>query len=514
MGVSGTWRRRLLGVGAVVAASALLLTGCMGSAADTSASDSAAGGGEANLAMATEPPNIDPILMRNIGSWNMYYAIFDGLTRIAGDGSIQPGLAEEWTSNDAMDQWDFTIREGVTFHDGSELKPSDIVYTYQKILSSETSTNKVAIAMVQNVEVVDGDVVRFTLKNPFSAWLNQVATIGIVPEAVYEELGDGFAEAPVGTGPYKFVSWKHGVDYTIEKNEDYWGEGGTLDKVTFTFVGADDARVTGVESGTLDAATIPSNQVAVLEGSPQAQVIEADSNKVGFLGINTTAGPLQNVDLRRAISLAIDRDTIVKQLVSGLGTPTGQLVAEGVNGYVPDIAVPEFDAKQAEKLIEGSGYAGEEITLQYTSTGGEPLSTEIAQAIAGYLQDVGLNIKLVGAEQSSQSLTIANHQITGLYLNFWSPSSMDGDVVVSQLLAGGPEDYARDPEMAALYQEQQAAPEGEREKVFQEIWERNADLVYQVPLYAAKNTYAANPELAWSPAVDGIYRVQEIAWKQ
>lgn len=504
--------RRFAGIGAAIAVSAALLTGCMPPVEDTGSPDGGAvTGGSATLAMPAEPPNIEPIMMRSLAAWNMYYAVFDGLTRITSDGSIEPGLAESWTSNDTQDVWEFTIREGVKFHDGTDLQVSDIVYTYEKILASDTSTNRVAIAMIDTIEAVDEHTIRFTLKNPFSAWLNQVGTIGIVPEADYEAKGDKFADDPVGTGPYSFVAWNHGVDYQVERFEDYWGEPGKLDEVTFAFVGAADARVTGVESGTLDAAIIPENQVPVIEGSANAKVIEATSNKVALIGMNTTAGALQNVDVRRAIALAIDRTEIIDQLLAGFGSPTGQLVAEGVTGHVDGYPVPEFDQDAAKKLVEESGYAGEEITFQYASSGGGPTDPDVAQAIAGNLQEIGLNIKLVGAEQSSLSLTTANHQITGLYLNHWSPSSMDGDVVVSQLLAGGPEDYARDPKMAELYLEQQAAGEDERTDVYRSIWELNTENVYNVPLWQMKNAFAASKSLDWTPAVDGIYRISEIS---
>ena len=508
-------RGRLLALGAALALGAVLLSGCMGSAGTATStggsSTAAVDNGSATLAMPTEPANIDPIMMRSLSAWNMYYAVFDGLTRIDAKGTIQPGLATKWTSNDTKDVWTFTIRDGVKFQDGSDLKASDIVYTYNKILASDKSTNKVAIAMVSKVEATDAHTVTFTLKNPFSAWLNQVATIGIVPEKVYEALGpDKFPNAPVGTGPYTFVAWDHGVDYKITRNDAYWGAKAKIKDITFSFVGAPDARVTGVESGTLDTAIIPASQVPVFDGAQNARVIEAASNQVAFLGVNTTAGALSNQKVRQAIPLAIDRSSIIKSLLNGLATPTGQPVAKGVTGYVDGYPTPKYDLDAAKKLVADSGYDGEAITLQYASTGGSPTDPEVAQAIAADLGKAGLNIKLVGSEQSSLSLSLANHQITGLYLNYWSPSSMDGDVVVSQLLAGGPEDYARSPEMAKLYLEQQAAGADKRDAVFTQIWQWNTENVSNVPLWQNKNAYAAAGTISWTPAVDGIYRAAEI----
>ncbi|KJL32129.1 ABC transporter substrate-binding protein [Microbacterium azadirachtae] len=508
-------RGRLVGLGAALAVSTVLLAGCMGNAGSTSSSagsDAATtDNGSATLAMPTEPANIDPIMMRSLSAWNMYYAVFDGLTRIDAKGKIQPGLATDWKSNSTQDVWTFTIRKGVKFQDGSELKVSDIVYTYDKILASDKSTNRVAIAMISKVEATDDHTVQFTLKNPFSAWLNQVATIGIVPEKVYEAEGpEKFPNAPVGTGPYSFVAWNHGVDYKVTRNDDYWGDKAKIKDITFSFVGAPDARVTGVESGSLDTAIIPASQVPVFDGAANAKVIEAASNQVAFIGVNTTAGALSNLKVRQAIPLAIDRKSIVESLLNGYASPTGEPVAKGVTGYVDGFSTPKYDPAAAKKLVEESGYDGAEITLQYPSTGGSPTDPEVAQAIAADLGKAGLKIKLVGAEQSSLSLSLANHQITGLYLNYWSPSSMDGDVVVSQLLAGGPEDYARSPEMAQAYLDQQAANADKRTDVFKKIWEWNATNVSNVPLWQNTNAYATASTISWTPAVDGIYRAAEI----
>ena len=508
-------RGRLMALGVALALGSVLLSGCMGSAGSATSTGGGAttapDNGSATLALPTEPANIDPIMMRSISAWNMYYAVFDGLTRIDSAGKIQPGLATEWKSNATQDVWTFTIRKGVTFQDGSALNVSDIVYTYNKILASDKSPNRVAIAMISKVEATDDHTVQFTLKNPFSAWLNQVATIGIVPEKVYEAEGpDKFPDAPVGSGPYKFVSWNHGVDYKVTRNDDYWGDKAKIKDITFSFVGAPDARVTGVESGTLDTAIIPASQVPVFTGASNAKVVEAASNQIAFIGVNTTAGALSNLKVRQAIPLAIDRKSIIDSLLNGYASPTGQPVAKGVTGYVDGFPTPKYDLAAAKKLVADSGYDGSEITLQYASTGGSPTDPEVAQAIAADLGKAGLKIKLVGAEQSSLSLSLANHQITGLYLNAWSPSSMDGDVVVSQLLAGGPEDYARSPEMAQLYLDQQAANADKRADVFKKIWSWNATNVSNVPLWQNTNTYAAASTISWTPAVDGIYRAAEV----
>lgn len=497
-------RRRTSAI-ALTIAGGLVLAGCAGDAEPTSAEEVSA-----VIALPAEPPGTDPIMTRSVAAWNIYYALYDGLTRIASDGTIEPGLATEWESSADLTTWTFVLRDGVVFHDGTAVTADDIVATYETILASPESTNRAAISMLATVESDDAGRVVFTLNNAYAAWPSMVGTIGIVPAVAYADADGRFAEAPVGTGPYKFVSQSAGVDYVVTRNDDYWGDAPEVADVTFAFVGAEDARVTGVESGTLDIASIPASQVPVVEANPAVEVATAPGNQVAFLGINPAAAPLADVQIREAIALAVDRDELTANLLGGLATPTGQLLAEGVQGNVADYPVPAADLDAAAALVAGSDYDGTPITLQYASSGGMSQAGDVAQAIAGTLTEIGLNIELAGTDQATFSLALADHAVSGLYLNGWAPSVMDGDVVVSQLLAGGPEDYFGTPEMVELYSTQQAAVGEERDDVYRDIWALNDANVQTVPLYANNYTYAIDPSFDWSPAADGIFRVQDI----
>ncbi|MDF2442455.1 MAG: peptide/nickel transport system substrate-binding protein, partial [Subtercola sp.] len=153
----------------------LLLTSCASNGASTDTSGAAVPTA-ITVGLPAQPPSTDPILTRSISAWNIYYAIYDGLTRIDAAGALQPGLATTWEHSDDLTQWTFHIRDGVTFSDGTELKASDIVYTYRTILASDKSTNRSAISMVTNVEVNPAGDVVFTLKNPYSAFEKVAAT--------------------------------------------------------------------------------------------------------------------------------------------------------------------------------------------------------------------------------------------------------------------------------------------------------------------------------------------------
>ncbi|MET0694231.1 MAG: ABC transporter substrate-binding protein, partial [Propionibacteriaceae bacterium] len=399
--------RRLLAALAVLtlALSAACSTDSAGSSTSTT-------GGEITVAQVTEPDTTDPLMTSSLAGYNLFYAVFDRLTGFDNDGKIQPGLAKSWTHNADFTVWDFTLQPGVKFHNGEPLKASDVAFSYNFVKKTPTSGNSFFVSVMKSAKVTSDSTVQFTLNQAFSAWPAQTSAISIVPEDVYTKLGtEGFAKAPVGTGPFTFVSWQRGVNYVVAKNPDYWGTKPTLDKVTFSLVAAEDARVNGVQSGSLNVGLIPPNQVPTVEGSGTAAVATKAANEVTFLGMNSTSGPLADARVRKALSLAIDRKAIVDNLLGGLGQLNAQLVAPSVTGFVEGFPEPTYDTAQATALLQEAGYQGEEITFEYATDGRIPLSSEIAQALAAYWEKVGVKIKLVGADQASHSLKVAGKKM-------------------------------------------------------------------------------------------------------
>lgn len=465
-------------------------------------------GGDITVAQVTEPDTTDPLMTSSLAGYNLFYAVFDRLTAFDDDGKLEPGLASSWTHNADFTVWDFTLRPDVSFHNGEPLKASDVVFSYETVKKTPTSGNSFFVAVMKKAEATSDDVVRFTLDQSFSAWPAQTSAISIVPEDVYSKLGtEGFAKAPVGTGPFRFVSWQRGVDYVVEKNASYWGPKPTLDKVTFSLVAAEDARVNGVQSGSLDVGLVPPNQVPTVEGFGTAKIATKAANEVTFLGINSTSGPLADARVRQALSLAVDRSAIVNSLLGGLGTLNGELVAPSVTGYVEGFPTPAYDPAKATALLQEAGYAGQEITFEYATDGRIPLSSEIAQALAGYWGKVGIKIKMVGADQASHSLKVADKSMKGIYLNTWAPSSMDGDVVLSDLLTKtGNNCYTPDADIEKLYLQQQGDDAEARLADFEKIWTINADKAYVLPLFTPNRSFAVSQDLSWQPAADGVFR--------
>ncbi|WP_395244069.1 ABC transporter substrate-binding protein [Agromyces sp. MMS24-K17] len=291
----------------------------------------------------------------------------------------------------------------------------------------------------------------------------------------------------------------------LERNEDYWGEVPEVETLTFQTVADEEARLNGVISGSLDIALISPNQVSSVEGS-SAEVASRAANGVTFLGMNSTAGPLADARIREAVWHAIDREELVTAVLDGRGVPNDQVVAPNVAGFVKGAEGPAYDPDAAEALLAEAGYDGTPIPLEYATDGRIPMSAEIAQAVAGYLGAVGIEVKLVGMDQASLSNKIyGTVNMDGIFLNTWAPSTMDGDMPVTNLFSGGQNDYAKSPETAALVAEQRTVAGQDRIDVFGRLADANFAAAYLIPLFTPQADYAVAPGVEWTPRVDGEY---------
>jgi peptide/nickel transport system substrate-binding protein len=489
---------------AVVALSSITLAAC------GSGSDSAAPAPKKDLVIGqvTEPEKApDPITDGSLAGYNYYYNTFDQLTALDPEGAVIPKLATEWTPSDDFKTWTYTIRSDVKFHDGTALTAKDVAFTYNKILDTPDSDNLFYMGQLESVKATDDTTVVFGLNAAFSPWPAITTAISIVPQAAYEKLGsEAFAKAPIGSGPFKFSSWTRGVSYVITANPSYWGAKPALDKVTFQTVADENARLNGVQSGSLDLALISPNQVDGLAGADAVKVASRVSNGVTFLGMNSTTGPLANVKIRQAISKAIDLDALSKNVLAGRATPNSQLAAPNVAGFDKGFANAPYDPAAAKALLAEAGYKGEAIPFEYATDGRIPLSSDIAQAIQGFLSAVGIKVQMIGMDQASLSDKIyGTVTIKGLYLNTWAPSTMDGDMPVTNLFAGGQNDYAKQAATKALVEEQRSFSGPERVAVFTKLNTLNQEQALILGLYTPNTDYAVNPDLNWTPRADGEF---------
>jgi peptide/nickel transport system substrate-binding protein len=494
----------------VLATTAVFATAACSSATPAATSSAKASGGSVTVAMSQgDFGSLDPVIDSSLQGINAYDALYDTLTEVKRDGSVGPRLATKWVPNDDATQWDFTIRKDAKFTDGTPVTIEDIMYTFNQVKTNPKSLNTRYLSLLSSMEKVGDNVLRFHMSAPFAIWPRQMTLLSIVPQKYYESAGGsvGYAKAPIGSGPYKFVSYTPGVSLVVEKNADYWGKSGpdkpTLDKITFVPVTDDQARVSGVQSGSLDVALIPPTQVTTVKGTGTVDVKSVDGNQTVYLGFNTAVKPLDDPNIRKAISLAVDRDAIVKTVLGGLAKTATQMSAPINFGYDSSLKPLKYNVTEAKKLIKDAGYDGTPIPLQYALNGFVPLGAQVAQAVAGYLEKAGLKIDLQGMDSASYSLVGANKAYKGIFFSGWGPSYLDAQIFLGGLAPTGTR-YFQDPASDALYAKQVSdADPKERLKDINKIWGLINDKTYYAALYYPKFNYAVSKKVNWDPYAQG-----------
>ncbi|TCL79747.1 MULTISPECIES: ABC transporter substrate-binding protein [unclassified Curtobacterium] len=494
---------RLLAAVGLTGTAALVLTGCSGfSSADTGSGSTTKD--TVTAALTAEPSTLDPVFDTNLQSLNVFENVFDQLTTIGADGSVEPGLATEWTHDDALTTWTFTLRDDAEFSDGSPVTADDVVYTYETAMKDPESNLGGYMTAIDSLEATDDTTVVFHLNTAYAPFDRQVTLVSILPEAIYAEGAKAFGQKPVGSGPYEVVKWTRGDSITLKRNPDYWGKQGTYENVVFQFVPDETTRANSVQSGDLDIALLGPASVDTAESSDAIDVVDTKSNRVIYTGFNATAKWLDDADFRKAVSLAVDRDAISEKLMAGTTEPASQLVASVTQGYDDSIEPTEQDVAKAKQLVEASGYDGSAITLSYPTTT-LPQIQQLAQSIQQYLEAVGITVELDGQEFSTFSSNWFSNKFSGLYIYAFAPSVLDADLPLTMLTKSGGQGYAKNAEIDALLEKELAEPDEDA---------RNADLgqvsaivdenTYYAPLIADTYTYGVTKGLDWTPRPNGM----------
>jgi len=482
-----------------------------------------------------EPAFIDPYNLQESEGTQVGQAIFDSL--VAFDpltSEVVPAAAASWESNDDASVWTFHLVEGATFHDGSPVTAADFKYAWERICNpdnaSEISYHLGAVkgfdemqagtaTELSGVVAVDDLTLEVTLSYPFADFEYVVGhpALAPVPMAVVEADPEGFSEMPIGNGPFMMAeAWNHDQYIKVVKYGDYYGDEPYIDGIDFKIFTDQDTAFLEFQAGNVDFVPIPTGQIQSTvdefgespDGytvNPGEQVSLGGEQAIYYLLMNNTDEVLKNVEVRKALSLAIDRQAICDTVFEGTRVPASSIVPPGIVGQVEgDWQYAKYDVDQAKTILADAGYPDGEglpvIKLEYNSGSGHE---DILQLVQNDLKAIGIESELVGTEwaQYLDKLSEKTYQVGRL--GWIADYPIMDNFLYPLFLSTSADNYSvfNDPEVDAMLEEARTTvDQTERLAMYEDVSATVGDQAAVIPMFYYRHTRVASDRVN-----DGIY---------
>ncbi len=465
------------------------------------------------IVQSTDATSLDPAFRADTATGNVIGHVFDPVMLRTADLTIEPWLAESAEQLDDL-TWRVTLRQDVTFTNGEALDAAALAYSLERILDpSLQSPIRQWFTGFADVAVVDANVLEITTLAPDPLFRARMTLLFPVPPGYVEEVGQAqFAREPIGTGPYRLVSWTRDDSVVLQANDGYWGESPSFEKVTFRVVPEELARVFALQTGEADiVAGVSPEQAASIMRMPNLRIEMVPSTRVMVLGFDPDHAPADQLAFREAVALAVDRNAIVNDLLDGFVEPVTAIFSPGVPGWPRDTDFAyAYNPERSRQLVAEHGLAAIAIELR-SSSGRYPYDRDTAQAIGQMLQDVGLNVVVRPQEWGVFFGDLQKGEMSAVYLmghgNVWFDPYPQLEAF---LHSNGFLSTWADPRIDELLAASNLARGVERENIFGQALRALHDDVAVVPLYAQATLYGVNARLQWQARTDDIIRAQEV----
>ncbi|MHA6643281.1 ABC transporter substrate-binding protein [Mesorhizobium sp. A623] len=413
--------KRFLASTVAVSALALMLGLGSAAAADETLDPNAKPGGDIIITYKDDVATLDPAIGYDWQNWSMIKSLFDGLMDYKpGTTELTPDLAESYDISPDGKTFTFKIRHGVKFHNGREMTAEDVKYSIDRVVNPKTqSPGQGFFASIEGyqeaadgkadgvsgITVVDPYTIKFQLTRPDATFLHVMAInfSHVVPKEAVEKWGADFGKHPVGTGAYKLAEWTLGQRVVFEKNADYWHKGlPYLNKITFEIGQEPIVALLRLQKGEIDVPGdgIPPAKFQEVMSDPaqKARVVEGGQLQTGYITMNVTMKPFDDVKVRQAVNMAINKDRIVK-LINNRAIPANQPLPPSMPGYTKDYKGYPYDPAKAKELLAEAGHPdGFETELYAMNTDPNP---RIAQAIQQDLAAIGIKASIQALAQAN-----------------------------------------------------------------------------------------------------------------
>ncbi|GIH97789.1 ABC transporter substrate-binding protein [Planobispora siamensis] len=458
------------------------------------------------LGLGSEPDSLSPVLGYTPDGGSL---IFDGLVRRTPDLKLEPALAEALPEAEGTTVT-FTLRRGVTFHDGRPLTAADVAHTYNQVLDpANNSPIQGDYAAIERVEAPDARTAVFHLRYAYAPIL-QRATLGIVPDK-----SDPKAD-PVGTGPFAFVSWTKGDKVTLKANERYWDGAPAVKNLVLAYTADDNARATRMAAGEFTATELPPKATARFRNRSGLTVYEAPSADYRGVVFPLDQPVTGDLAIRRALDLAVDRGAMVSVILAGSGQAAFGPIPPGTDWHNPAVqgsAAP--DRAGAVRVLEEAGWkAGADgvrvkdgttatFTLMYPA--GDSLRKELALAVASDAKRIGIDVRLAGLDWDAIEPRMAKDALIMGWGTPFDPDYINYELFHSSFAGEGFFNPGRydDPEVDKLLEQgRRSTDPAVRKKAYDEVQQRIRDDAVWLYLVYLKHNYVVRGD--WSGLSVGV----------
>lgn len=385
-----------------------------------------------------DPRSLDPALSTDVPTGEMVTLLFDGLTQFDADGRLLPGLADRWDAAADGRRYVFHLRPGVRFHDGRPLVASDVRRSFLRVLDPGTRGGRVWPLLpiagaseyaagttrdVRGIEILGDTSIAFTLTEPLAVFPKFLAMP--VASVVPAPLPADFAQRPVGTGAWRFVSWQHDDDLRFARNPDYWGGAPAAESLTVRIIPEPFTRAAEFLAGRLSVVEIPFGETARWEQEHGDWLKRKPALRVVYLALNNRRGPLRDQAVRRAINHAVNVPEILRTVWHGRGIQARGAIPPALGGADTTRRGYAYDTAAARTLLRDAGHAGG-FTIQLWRSGTNIELGRVAQAIQAQLALVEIQVEIVSRDASSMREAARKGEADMALLDWWADYP-DGD---------------------------------------------------------------------------------------
>lgn len=481
------------------------------------------------VAFGSNIPTLDPHMHVSRLAHIADYHLYDTLLYRDPKNDFRPGpcLATSLTSVNAT-TWELKLRQGVKFHNGEPFNAEAVKFSLDRILDpAQKSLIRGNFTWIKEVKVVDDFTVQLVTAKPFPAAAEYLTLAYIVPPKYLKSAGnEGFAKAPVGTGPYKYVDWKKAEHLIVEAFPGYWKDSPKgvpqIKTIVFRSIPETTTQIAELLSGGVDIIrTVPPDQISAIKGSPNARVSATRILRVNFLMLDAfgraSKTPLMNQKVREAMAYAINVDEMVSQILGGYAERTGSGLNPMHFGYDNTIKPYPYDPERAKKLLAEAGHPnGFEVTMN-TYSGSITSVDQMADAISGYLAKVGITVKRRHIEDvGTWTKSGREGKLEGfLYYSWGSNSIFDADALLYALGHSSEAiSYIKDPELDKLLDAGRVELDvKKRQEIYSKAQKLIHERVYWIPISVQYTIEGVNKNLNYEASSDEMMRVYRASWK-